>query len=127
MRKAFREGVGVKPVWPAHTSSTGYWKYMERYGITIHEAAGLVIARRAIGFKERITKELKQNIQLSKEKLNQKVKSLPGEGKGMTRKTKRLFQRLDEKVPLHNGLDRWKQESFYSVWHDLKELALSSR
>lgn len=31
-RKAFKEGVGVKPVWTAHTSTTGYWKYMQRYG-----------------------------------------------------------------------------------------------
>lgn len=45
----------------------------------------------------------------------------------MTQKVKRLFNRLDEKIPVYNGLDRFKQESFYSVWHDLKQLALSSR
>lgn len=127
MRKAFKEGVGLKPVWPAHTSTIGYWKYMERYGVTIHHAAALVIARRAMGFKEPITKELEQKIQAVKARLNLKVDSLPGEGEGMTRKVKRLFKRLGEKVSVHNGLDRYKQESFYSVWHDLKELALSSR
>jgi len=127
MRKACKEGVGVKPVWPAHTSTAGYWKYMQRYGIIIHHAAAYAIARRAIGFKERITKELKQKIQAVKEKLNPKVNSLPGEGKGMTRKVKRLFNRLDGKVLLHNGLTRFQQESFYSVWHDLKQLALTSR
>ena len=127
MRRAFREGVGVKPVWPAHTSTIGYWKYMQRYGIIIHHAAALTIARRAIGFKERITKELKQKIQAVKEKLIQKANSLPGEGKGMTRKVRRLVTRLDGKIPVHNGLTHFKQESFYSVWHDLKQLALSSR
>ncbi|SHF29831.1 hypothetical protein SAMN02745133_02296 [Desulforamulus putei DSM 12395] len=45
----------------------------------------------------------------------------------MTRKVKQLFKRLGEKVPVHNGLTRIKQESFYSAWHDLKHLALSSR
>ncbi|MGI6286746.1 IS200/IS605 family accessory protein TnpB-related protein [Neomoorella humiferrea] len=127
IRKAYKEGVGVKPVRPAHTSTIGYWKYMERYGVTIHHAAALAIARRAIGFKEHITKELKQKIQAIKEKLNQKANSLPGEGKGMTRKVKQQIMRLGEKVSVHNGLDRYKQESFYSVWHDLKQLALSSR
>ncbi|NHM27976.1 IS200/IS605 family element transposase accessory protein TnpB [Desulfofundulus sp. TPOSR] len=127
MRRASREGVGVKPVRPAHTSTIGYYKYMERYGVIIHHAAALVIARRAIGFRERITSELKQKIRVIKEKLNQRVNSLPGEGKGMTRKVKRLFNRLEGKIPVHNGLTRFKQESFYSVWHDLKQLALSSR
>ncbi|MQL54040.1 IS200/IS605 family element transposase accessory protein TnpB, partial [Desulfofundulus thermobenzoicus] len=127
MRRAPREGVGVKPVRPAHTSTIGYYKYMERYGVIIHHAAALVIARRAIGFKERITGELKAKIQAVKEKLNQRVNSLPGEGKGMTRKVKRFVTRLEGKIPVHNGLPRFKQESFYSVWHELKQLALSSR
>ncbi|BCV21828.1 IS200/IS605 family element transposase accessory protein TnpB [Moorella sp. Hama-1] len=127
MRKAFKEGVEVRPVWPAHTSTIGYWKYRQRYGITIHHAAALVIARRAIGFKERITKELKQRVQAVREKLIPKANSLPGEGKGMTRKVKRLVTQLDGKIPVHNGLTRFKQESFYSAWHDLKQLALSSR
>ena len=126
MRRAFKEGVGVKPVRPAHTSTIGYYKYMERYGIIIHHAAALVIARRAIGFTERITKELKQKVQAFKERLTQKANSLPGEGKGMTRKVKRLFRRLDGKVPVHNGLTRFEQESLSSVWRDLKQLALLS-
>ncbi|MDN5300992.1 MAG: hypothetical protein PWQ60_506 [Thermoanaerobacteraceae bacterium] len=127
IRRAFKEGVGVKPVWPAHTSTIGYYKHMDRYGIIIHHAAALVIARRAIGFRERITNELRQKVQVLKEKLNQKANSLPGEGKGMTRKVKQLFKRLDGKISIQNGLTHFKQESFYSVWHDLKQLALLSR
>ncbi len=64
IRRAFKEDVGVKQVWPAHTSTIGYWKYMERYGIIIHHAAAPVITPRAIGFRERITRELKQKIQI---------------------------------------------------------------
>jgi len=127
MRKAIKEGVGVKPVWPVHTSTIGYYKYMKRYGITVHHAAALVIARRAIGFRERITSELKQEIQTMKEKLGRKVDSLPGEGRGMTRKAKRLFKQLDEKILIHNGLARYQQETSYSIWHDLKELTLLIR
>ncbi|QSZ27931.1 transposase [Aceticella autotrophica] len=127
IRRAFKEGVGIKQVWSAHTSTIGYWKYMEKYGITIHHAAALVIARRALNYKEHITKELKQKVQVFKEKLNQKANSLPGEGRGMTRKVKQMFKKLDGKILNFNGLTRFKQESFYSVWHDLKILALSSR
>jgi len=143
LRRAYKEGVGIKMVWPAHTSTVGYWKYRQRYGITVHHAAALAIARRAMGFKEKIAGELKEKLKAlqrtleesskrkerlkQKEKPNQAVDSLPGEGKGMTRKVKRLFWRLDGKIPRHNGLDRFKQESFTSVWHDLKELALLSR
>jgi len=127
LRRAIKEGVGTKPVWPAHTSTMGYYKYMQKYGILIHHAAAHTIARRALGLKERITNEIKQKIQVIREKPNQKVNSLPGEGKGMTRKVKQLFNRLDKKILVHNGLTRFKQESFYSVWHDLKRLAFLSR
>lgn len=85
-----------------------------------------MIARRAVGLKEDITWELKQKVEAVKEKLSQKADSLPGEGRGMTRKAK-LIRRLYDKIPVHNGLTRFRQESFYSVWHDLKELASLSR
>nr|WP_204616909.1 hypothetical protein [Desulforadius tongensis] len=45
-------------------------------------------------------------------KLAKKINTLPGEGKGMTRKAKRLFNRLDEKLILYNGLTRYKLGSF---------------
>jgi hypothetical protein len=126
-RKAFKEGVGIKPVWPAHTSTIGHWKYMRRYGMAIHHAAALVIARRAIGLKEHITGEVRQKVEVVREKLCPRANSLPGEGEGMTRKVRRFFRRLDGKVSVHNGLTRFKQESFYSAWHDLKKLALPIR
>jgi IS605 OrfB family transposase len=127
IRKACKEGVGIKPVWPAHTSTIGYYKYMARYGITVHHAAAYVIGRRAMGFRERLTKELKEKIQAVKAKLSRKANSLPGEGTGMTRKVGRLFKRLDGKVPLYNGLTRYQQGHLSSVWQDLKQLARASR
>ncbi|MEW6106396.1 MAG: IS200/IS605 family accessory protein TnpB-related protein, partial [Bacillota bacterium] len=72
-------------------------------------------------FKERVTKELGQRVQAVREKLSQEDNSLPGEGKGMTRKVRRLLRRLDGKALVQNGM------SCYSVWHDLRQLALSSR
>lgn len=47
-------GVAVFEVNPAYTSQIGKMKYMKRFGISIHEAASFVIARRGMGFKEKL-------------------------------------------------------------------------
>lgn len=52
--RAERMGVAVFDVNPAYTSQIGKMKYMKRCGISIHEAASYVIARRALGFKEKL-------------------------------------------------------------------------
>ncbi len=51
-RKAFRAGVRVLPVNPAYTSVIGRNSYMAHHGISPHEAAALVIARRAQKYSE---------------------------------------------------------------------------
>ncbi|MEQ2528548.1 IS200/IS605 family accessory protein TnpB-related protein [Bacillaceae bacterium CLA-AA-H227] len=50
--RAEKMGVAVFDVNPAYTSQIGKIKYMKRLGISIHQAASYVIARRAMGFKE---------------------------------------------------------------------------
>lgn len=83
---------------------------------------------RAMGFKERVTKELKQLIAQIKQNLTCKVgPNTPREGRGMTRRVRACLRRLGEKLLMHNGLARWQQEAYYSVWHDLKKLVLSLR
>ncbi|GIO23290.1 IS200/IS605 family accessory protein TnpB-related protein [Oceanobacillus sp. J11TS1] len=52
--RAEKIGVAVFEVNPAFTSQIGKMKYMKRFGISIHEAASFVIARRAMGFKEKL-------------------------------------------------------------------------
>ncbi|MCD8508874.1 MAG: IS200/IS605 family accessory protein TnpB-related protein, partial [Bacillus sp. (in: Bacteria)] len=52
--RAEKMGVEVLEVNPAYTSQIGKMKYMRRLGISIHEAASFVIARRAMGFKEKL-------------------------------------------------------------------------
>ena len=39
---------------PAYSSVIGRVKFMERYGLTVHQAAALVLARRLLGCSERI-------------------------------------------------------------------------
>lgn len=52
--RAEKMNVAVFKVNPAYTSQIGKMKYMKRLGISIHEAASFVIARRAMRFKEKL-------------------------------------------------------------------------
>ena len=52
--RGYREGVEVYQVNPAFSSVIGRVKFMERYGLSVHQAAALVLARRLLGCSERI-------------------------------------------------------------------------
>lgn len=52
--RAEKMGVVVYEVNPAYTSQIRKIKYMKRLGTSIHKAASYVIARRAMGFKEKL-------------------------------------------------------------------------
>ena len=54
LSRGYRQGVEVKQVNPAYSSVVGRVKFMERYGLTVHQAAALVLARRLLGYSERI-------------------------------------------------------------------------
>ena len=54
LSRGYREGVEVNQVNPAFSSVIGRVKFMERYGLTVHQAAALVLARRLLGCSERI-------------------------------------------------------------------------
>lgn len=51
--RAYREGIHCYQVSPAYTSIIGRCKYAKALGITIHQSAALVIARRFLGFSEK--------------------------------------------------------------------------
>ena len=52
--RGYRKGVEVHQVNPAFSSVIGRVKFMERYGLSVHQAAALVLARRLLGCSERI-------------------------------------------------------------------------
>ncbi|MGI9951270.1 hypothetical protein V3F56_02820 [Moorellaceae bacterium AZ2] len=126
IRRAVKERVGYKQIPARHTSTIGQVKYAKKYAVPVHCAAALVIGRRAMGFREKITREIKEFVLQVKQRLTS-GSPLPGEGKGMTRKAKAVMTRLEEKLCLHNGLTRKSQESFSSCWRELKMLALAFR
>ena len=54
LSRGHRQGVEVHQVNPAFSSVIGRIKFMERYGLSVHQAAALVLARRLLGCSERI-------------------------------------------------------------------------
>ena len=52
--RGYRQGVEVHQVNPAFSSVIGRVKFLERYGLTVHQAAALVLARCLLGCSERI-------------------------------------------------------------------------
>ena len=54
LSRGYRQGVEIHQVNPAFSSVIGRVKFMERYGLSVHQAAALVLARRFLGCSERI-------------------------------------------------------------------------
>ena len=54
LSRGHREGVGIHQVNPAFSSVIGRAKFMDRYGLSVHQAAALVLARRLLRCSERI-------------------------------------------------------------------------
>ena len=52
--RGYRRGVEINQVNPAYSSVIGRVKFMERYGLSVHQAAALVLARRSLNCSERI-------------------------------------------------------------------------
>ena len=52
--RAYRNGVRVHEVNPAFTSVIGRVKYADRYGLSVHQAAALVIAQRVLSVSQRL-------------------------------------------------------------------------
>jgi IS605 OrfB family transposase len=67
-RRAARERVPLLRVPPPYTSVIGILKYQEQYGLSNHEAAAYVIARRGLGYKEeKVPRKLLQKYVKNKE------------------------------------------------------------
>jgi len=54
-RKCIENGIMYKKVNPAFTSVIGKLKYQQMYNLSIHESAAYVIARRGLGFNEKLS------------------------------------------------------------------------
>ena len=57
LSRGYREGVEVREVNPAYSSVIGRALFTERYGLSVDQAAALVLARRSQGCSERIPRQ----------------------------------------------------------------------
>ena len=103
-RRALRCGVAIKSVHPAYTSIIGKYKYATSYGLSFHQAAALVIARRGLGFRERIPKKIQRLISPLIISLSSLLPALEAKGK---REVKRLLDKLRN----------WRNIHSWSFWH----------
>ena len=62
MSKSQKHKIGVKEVNPAFTSQIGKLKYMKQLGVSIHDSAAFVIARRGLDLEESIPDNMKHLI-----------------------------------------------------------------
>ena len=58
-REAIREGVEIIKVNPAYSSIIGRYKYQKQFGLTVHQAAAMVIARRGYRYNEKLPKDVR--------------------------------------------------------------------
>jgi IS605 OrfB family transposase len=107
-RRAIRCGVAIRKVNPAYTSIIGKYKYATSYGLSFHQAAALVIARRGLGFSERIPKKIQRLISPLITSLSSLLPALEAKGK---REVKRLLHKLRNFRNLHS----------WSFWHTLNQ------
>ena len=80
--RASRHGVRVYKVNPAFTSVIGRVKYASRYGLTVHHAAALVIARRLCRFSERAPSSCRNEVLIPNNKGDHVTFSLPVRNRG---------------------------------------------
>jgi IS605 OrfB family transposase len=80
--RAYRHGVRVYKVSPAFTSVIGRVKYASRYGLTVHHAAALVIARRLCRFSERAPSGCRNEVLIPNNKGGHVTFSLPVRNRG---------------------------------------------
>ncbi|MHA1947455.1 MAG: hypothetical protein ACXAC6_03945 [Candidatus Hodarchaeales archaeon] len=57
--QAIKQKMIIKVINPAYTSILGKFKYQRCYGLNTHQAAALVIARRGLGFNEKLYAHIK--------------------------------------------------------------------
>jgi hypothetical protein len=80
--RAYRYGVRVYKVNPAFTSVIGRVKFASRYGLTVHHAAALVIARRICRFSERAPPSCQNEVLIPNNKGEHVTFSLPARNRG---------------------------------------------
>lgn len=105
VRLALRRGFKAVQVNPAYTSVIGKYKYARPYGMSGHEAAAFVIARRGQGWQERLPKEIVAKLPQLRDRLLAEAQAKPHKDK-----VRATYLRWVKK------LADWKNQHSWSLW-----------
>lgn len=72
----YKQNVNVVQVPPHYSSFIGKVKYQQTYGLSVHQAAAFVLARRGMGFKENVPQEILSVLFAKEAKKGQKCTDL---------------------------------------------------
>ncbi|CKG36473.1 transposase%2C IS605 OrfB family [Streptococcus pneumoniae] len=113
IRMALRNGFSVKTVNPVYTSVIGKLKYSKKFGISVHETAAFTIARRGLGFQERLPKEV---VLLLKNKITIKLRILVAsmEESEKDTNTKKVYKKWLQTIKTWKDHHNWK---LWSILH----------
>ncbi len=119
IRRGLRNGFRVKQVNPAYTSVIGRFKYAEKHGLSVHEAAALVIGRRGLGYKEKLPKELLQKL---KQEVLPYLQSLLG-SREESEKAVKYFKGVIKKILSFKRYHEW---TFWNIVNKFLEFRLDN-
>lgn len=114
IRRGLRNGFQIKKVNPAYTSVIGRFKYSQKLGISVHEAASYVIGRRGLGFEERLSKEV---IRLLKEQVKPHLIKLLASMEESEKKSVRGKKQRKYFGMLLNIIEHFKELHRWKVWN----------
>lgn len=114
IRRALRNGFFIKKVNPAYTSVIGRFKYSKVYGLSVHEAASLVIGRRGLGFDEKIPKEI---IELLQKEVKPHIIKTLGSMEEAYKKSDSGKSRRKYLGMLLNNIEAFKQNHSWKMWN----------
>jgi IS605 OrfB family transposase len=116
LRRGMRLGFRVKKVNPAYTSVIGRFKYMKKYGLSVHESAALVIGRRGLGYRERLPKELVYTI---KTKVKRHLVAALGSMEESYKHSKSGMKQRQYLGMTLKKIENFKEEHEWSLWNIL--------
>ncbi|SDN20491.1 IS200/IS605 family accessory protein TnpB-related protein [Bacillus sp. OK048] len=112
--RGLRYGFKIKKVNPAYTSVIGRFKYSEKYGLSVHEAASFVIGRRGLGLDEKITQELLNHLRTM---VKPKLISILGSMEESEKRSKKGIQRRRYIGMLLKNIETFKENHRWKLWN----------
>ena len=114
VRRALRNGFQIKKVNPAYTSVIGRFKYSKRYGLSIHEAAALVIGRRGLMYDEKLPREVLAFVQ---KRIKPHLISLVGSMEETEKQSDAGKRKLKYFMILIKNIQHFKKHHLWKIWN----------